>query len=307
MNTTEQNHEREVESSMTREQRVQAAATILRDGLEQAQARTTSRVFPYQTMPPLTVEELAQLEASVLANGIQVPVLVDEHDVPIDGHNRLALAQKHGLECPRIVREGLTEREKIELSISLNIDRRHLTREQKRELIATSIAAAPELTDREHARRTGASPTTVGAVRAKLEESGEVSKLDTRTDPRGYEQPAAKPQVQRVTETQTIKHVTETPVEAPTPAASVTPAPALAAVSATEENARTTVAAIARGLETLSGFTYPEFRELVIGSWWALGSVDVPPSQAEFFTPEGLRGVAQGLYDTAAALEAHRG
>lgn len=269
--------------------------------------------FPYQTMPPLTAEELAQLEASVLANGIQVPVLVDEHDVPIDGHNRLALAQKHGIECPRIVRAGLTEREKIELSISLNIDRRHLTREQKRELIATSIAAAPELTDREHARRTGASPSTVGAVRAKLEGEGEVSKLDTRTDPRGYAQPAAKPAVQRLTETQTIKHVTETPVAPPQPdlaqveVAPRTPPPVIHGAEATEQNARTTVTAIARGLEILSGFTFPEFRDLVIGTWWDLGSADVPPSQAEHFTPEKLRETAQGLYETAAALEAHRG
>ncbi len=306
MITTDQNHEHEVESAMTREQRIQAAATILRDGLESEQARPTHPVFPYQTMPPLTAEERAQLEASILANGVQVPVLVDEHDVPIDGHNRLAIAQSHGLECPRIVRAGLTEREKIELSISLNIDRRHLTREQKRELIATSIAAAPELTDREHARRTGASPSTVGAVRSKLEESGEVSKLDTRTDPRGYEQPAAKPQVQRITETQTIKHVTETPVAEPEPAPRA-PQPVALGDDATEQNAKTTVGAIARGLEILSGFVFPEFRDRVIGSWWALGSADVPPTQAEHFTPEGLREIAQGLYETAAALEAHRG
>jgi hypothetical protein len=38
-----------------------------------------------------------------------------------------------------------------------------------------------------------ASPTTVGTVRAELEEAGLVSNLDTRTDRRGREQPATKP------------------------------------------------------------------------------------------------------------------
>ncbi|WP_157486888.1 ParB N-terminal domain-containing protein [Leucobacter salsicius] len=256
---------------------------------------------PYQTMPPLTKDELRQLEDSILAHGIQVPVLVDEHGATIDGHNRLEIAERHGLDCPTVMRGGLTEADKIALSISLNIDRRQLTREQRREIIAQSITAHPELTDREHARRTGTSPTTVGTLRAKLEDEGEVSKLDTRTDPRGYEQPAAKPAVQRITETQTIQHVTETPVPEPTQA------PVAEGVTATEQNARNTVREIARSLETLLGFTYQAYRARIITEWWDLGSADVPPSQADLFTPDRLRALAQGLTDTATALEAHRG
>ena len=45
--------------------------------------------------------------------------------------------------------------------------RRHLSREQKRELIAESLRSDPILRDRDHARRCGASPTTVGRVRAE--------------------------------------------------------------------------------------------------------------------------------------------
>ncbi|RNL51580.1 hypothetical protein [Arthrobacter oryzae] len=65
-------------------------------------------------------------------------------------------------------------------------------RNKKRALIADSLKAEPQLSDREHARRTGTSPTTVAAVRKDLQASGAVSKLDTRIDPRGYEQPAHK-------------------------------------------------------------------------------------------------------------------
>lgn len=264
----------------------------------------TSTVFPYQTMPPLTADEYSQLESSIREHGVQVPVIVDEDGFPIDGHNRLDIADRLGVPCEKIVRAGLSEADKIALSISLNIDRRQLTREQRREIIAASIKSHPELTDREHARRTGASPTTVGTVRSKLEDSGEVSKLDTRTDPRGYEQSAAKPAVQRITETQTIQHVTEVPVAPPS---RPEPAPVLAGEAATEQNAIQGARDIGRALEALLGFTYPGHRTRVVADWWPRGSADVPPSQVELFTPESLRAIAQGLIETASELEAHRG
>ena len=46
------------------------------------------------------------------------------------------------------------------------MNRRHLSREQKRELIAESLRSDPILRDREHARRCGANHETVGRVRA---------------------------------------------------------------------------------------------------------------------------------------------
>ena len=47
------------------------------------------------------------------------------------------------------------------------MNRRHLSREQKRELIAESLRADPILRDREHARRCGVNHETVGRVRAE--------------------------------------------------------------------------------------------------------------------------------------------
>jgi hypothetical protein len=76
--------------------------------------------------------------------------------------------------------------------ISANIHRRHLTAEQKRDLIAKLIKATPEKSDRQIAETVKASPTTVGTVRAEMEATGDVSKLDTRTDSKGRKQPARK-------------------------------------------------------------------------------------------------------------------
>jgi hypothetical protein len=78
--------------------------------------------------------------------------------------------------------------------VSANLHRRHLTAEQKRELIARLIKATPEKSDRQIAETVKASPTTVGTVRAETETKGDVSKLDTRRDSKGRKQPAKKPQ-----------------------------------------------------------------------------------------------------------------
>lgn len=55
-------------------------------------------------IPPLRPEELAQLEANIVAEGIRDP-LVTWRGVLIDGHNRYAIAQKHGLSYATVERE----------------------------------------------------------------------------------------------------------------------------------------------------------------------------------------------------------
>ena len=80
-----------------------------------------------------------------------------------------------------------------ELVASLNVHRRHLTSEQKRGAIEALLRGNPDRSDRQIAKTVKVSPTTVGAVRAKLEQTGEVSKLDTRIGSDGIAQPATKP------------------------------------------------------------------------------------------------------------------
>jgi hypothetical protein len=77
---------------------------------------------------------------------------------------------------------------------SLNVHRRHLTSEQKRELIAKRLKADPSKSDRQIAKQTKTSPTTVGKVRAEKEASGDVSSVDTRTDTKGRKQRSRKPE-----------------------------------------------------------------------------------------------------------------
>ena len=146
----------------------------------------------FQVMPPLTVDEYNDLHDSIKEHGVQVPITVDENSIVIDGHHRRKIASEIGIDCPQVVKAGLTDTEKRTLALSLNIDRRHLNREQKRALVERSIKADPQLSDREHARRTGSTHPTVANVRGRMEESGDVESFTTRADSLGRNQPATR-------------------------------------------------------------------------------------------------------------------
>jgi len=166
--------------------------------------------------------ELRELGADIRKYGLHEPVVLqrryrrradgsiaNEHDyelVLVDGRNRLDAMERASF---ALIRDGkldktlghralglepLTGGGYAELDsdvdpyafvISRNIHRRHLTAEQKRELIGKLIKAQPEKSNRQIADTAKASPTTVGAVRAKMEARGDVSKLDTRRDSKG--------------------------------------------------------------------------------------------------------------------------
>jgi transposase len=132
---------------------------------------------PFQPMPPLSPEQLDALTADIGENGVLVPIVVDQHGRILDGHNRSAIAEKLGIPCPREVRHVADDDQAHDLAVTLNCARRHLTREQKREVIRAEAARRPGDSDRAIARRVGASPSTVAAVRRP-----EVSKLDTSQD-----------------------------------------------------------------------------------------------------------------------------
>jgi len=143
----------------------------------------------YQVMPPLAPDEYAALEASIRERGVLEPVPVDEDGAIIDGYHRSEIAQRLGVDWPTRVVAGLTDAEKRTMAFELNLNRRHLNREQKRRLVAASLKADPQLSDREHARRTGVTHPTVAAVSRELQQTGDVENLSTRIDSLGREQP----------------------------------------------------------------------------------------------------------------------
>jgi hypothetical protein len=87
------------------------------------------------------------------------------------------------------VKSGLTEEEKRALSRKLNALRRHLSREQVRAVIADQVRETPNWSNNRIAGGLGVDDKTVAAVRAGLEATSEVPKLEKLVGADGKERP----------------------------------------------------------------------------------------------------------------------
>lgn len=121
----------------------------------------------YQVMPPLSPEEYQELHDDIAANGVLVPILEDENGVIIDGHHRSKIANELGIPCPVESISGKSEAEKRGLAFSMNLNRRHLNREQRAALVAESLRLDPMASNSMHAQRTGMSDKTVKKIRER--------------------------------------------------------------------------------------------------------------------------------------------
>lgn len=153
------------------------------------------RLGSTELLPSLTEEEYAALQDSIAESGIKQPLVVTwPEKVILDGHHRWRAARDLGLhDVPVMTEEFASEDAQLRLGVILNVARRQLSREQKREAIAALLKDDPKQSNRSVAKTVGASPTTVGAIREEMEGAGEVSKVDTIVGSDGVEQPATKP------------------------------------------------------------------------------------------------------------------
>jgi hypothetical protein len=152
-----------------------------------------------ELFPRMSPEELKALGEDIKKNGLHVPVALWRADpnAPLqllDGISRLDAMEMVGIPFDQM--KGFhtmkPETDPYAFAISMNIERRHLTTEQKRDLIAKLIKAAPEKSDRQIAETVKADHKTVGSVRTEMEGRGEIPHVSTRTDTKGREQPASK-------------------------------------------------------------------------------------------------------------------
>jgi hypothetical protein len=167
--------------------------------------RDTFPIHPAcELFPPISTDELRTLGEDIKKRGLQNRIALWAADPNnkkflLDGRNRLDAMELVGLDphsCSRVTLYGNQGVDPHAYVVSANLHRRHLTAEQKRDLIGKLLKATPEKSDRQIAETVKASPTTVGTVRTKMEAKGDVSKLDTRRDSKGRKQPAKKQTVQ---------------------------------------------------------------------------------------------------------------
>ena len=80
----------------------------------------------FQVLPPLAPEARQALAEDIRRHGVLVAVEVDEEGNVFDGHHRVELAAELGIEYPVVVRSGMSETERVEHALRLNLLRRHL-------------------------------------------------------------------------------------------------------------------------------------------------------------------------------------
>jgi ParB-like chromosome segregation protein Spo0J len=95
-----------------------------------------ARDHRYQLFDALDPVTEAALRASIVKFGVLVPVVTDQHGNVIDGHHRMRLAEAEQVAYRTEVIEVESPEHATELALTLNADRRQLTRDQRREVVA---------------------------------------------------------------------------------------------------------------------------------------------------------------------------
>src|SRR4051794_33934278 len=127
--------------------------------------------------------DFRRLKESIVERGFypEMPVIVDEAGRILDGHHRAKawaeLGRDPGL-LPVRVMEGLTEEEKDNFIWAVNVPRRHLTTEEKRQLIAHRLKQRPDESDRAIGAAVGEDNKTVGRIRLDLEQREEIPHVE---------------------------------------------------------------------------------------------------------------------------------
>ncbi len=150
----------------------------------------------YQVMPPLGEEEYRSLKADIAEHGVRVPVVLDEEDNILDGHHRVQAwteLKEEGREVPdypvEVHSDLKTSAEKTELAWKLNMQRRHLNRAQKRDIIAAKLRQSPEWSNNRIGALLGVDSVTVSSARLLLESTSEIPKLEKLVGADGKERP----------------------------------------------------------------------------------------------------------------------
>jgi len=168
-----------------------ATSEILSEGTKSPAANQEPFAFhpAADLFPPLEGIEFDELVADIKANGLIEPVVVHEEMI-LDGRNRYRACLAAGVPVTTVEPEI---KDLTAYVISANWRRRHLTREQKREVIAKAIKAQKK-SDRQIANQFRVDHKTVGAIRKAMEATGEVSPVEKRVgkDGKARKQPARR-------------------------------------------------------------------------------------------------------------------
>ena len=169
--------------------------------------RDRIKVHPAADMFPMMSDaECDELAKDIAAHGLKVPPRwsydASGELAVCDGRNRLEAIDRISDEATRsaLWKKVFESRDDMEVMVedpytyvmSLNVRRRHLTAEQKRDLIVALLKAAPERSDRATAKIAKVDGKTVATVRTDMERRAEIPHVEARIDTAGRMQRASK-------------------------------------------------------------------------------------------------------------------
>jgi tRNA G46 methylase TrmB len=131
------------------------------------------RLTEAPVLPPLPPQEYAQLRDSIRERGVLQALLITADHVLIDGHERWKAIQELGLtKYPLRVLGNLSDAERKELAIRLNVERRHLSRAERQRLLEMILKEAPAKSTRDVADMFRVDHSTVGRTKKRLMATG---------------------------------------------------------------------------------------------------------------------------------------
>ena len=149
-------------------------------GITYTSAERSPVILPEMAeLPPLSAEQLDALEADLIKNGCYSPIIVNEDMVIIDGHNRQALCEKHGLPYTMAVFSFEDMLEAKQWALDTQKGRRNL---EKWELGKIALKLKPEIEAKARANQSaaGGDKFSEKPLSATLPEA--VSAVDTRKE-----------------------------------------------------------------------------------------------------------------------------
>lgn len=139
----------------------------------------------YQPLGWMQLDDYIAIKSDMAAKGrMDMPLVKDCEGNILDGHHRdLAhgelTAEGVEIEVPATVIMRIEdEEEKRRFALSVNMNRRHLSREKRREIIAVELRRTPDISDSWMAQVCGTTDKTVRNVREELEAASEIPKVE---------------------------------------------------------------------------------------------------------------------------------
>jgi ParB-like chromosome segregation protein Spo0J len=125
--------------------------------------------------PPISDEDFGKLAADIKLHGLHQPIVRYQGKI-LDGNNRYRACELVKI-APKFTDFDGDDAQARNYVISVNIHRRHLSPDQRREIIAELLRLNPNQSNRQIGEQTKTSHTTVGAVREELESTGQIGQL----------------------------------------------------------------------------------------------------------------------------------